>query len=183
MAAKKSFATEELLLSSFSLDNIPEAVLWIAANGRILKANDKACELSGYTKEELASMHILQLNPTAFLADFDTYWSRLKNEKKLQFESQHRHKAGYVYDVDIQANYIEIDGEGYSCSIVTDVRNKKLEQELLRTVSEATSKHTGDDFFCSSIFASFKVALSLSCVLIRSISEPALAANILRMEV
>ncbi|MBS1599457.1 MAG: sigma 54-interacting transcriptional regulator [Bacteroidetes bacterium] len=35
----------------------------------------------------------------------------------------------------------------YSCSIVRDIRKKKLEEEILRNVSEATSSVTGKDFF------------------------------------
>jgi len=147
MAAKKEEHIKELKLSNFTLDNLKEAVLWIASDGTILQANENTCQLSGYTKEELTKMNILQLNPTDFVSDFPFYWKQLKEARHLVFESKHKHKTGYLYEVEIRANFIELEGLEFSCSIVTDVRKKKLEQELLRTISEQTSCLTGLDYF------------------------------------
>lgn len=147
MTVKKNTYTKELKLSDFTLDNLQEAVLWISSTGQIVHVNEMVCQLSGYTKEELMSMNIQQLNPTDDVTDFQTYWHRLKKEKKLVFDSQHKHKSGYSYDVEIRANYTEVDGKEFSCSVVTDIRKRKMEQELLRTVSEATASFTGEDYF------------------------------------
>ena len=91
-------------------------------------------------------MSIVQLNPTPEIADFSNYWQKLKKSKKLVFESIHRHKDGYDYEVEISGNYIEYKGEEFSCSIVRDLRKKKMEEQLLRAVSEATCGLTGQDF-------------------------------------
>jgi formate hydrogenlyase transcriptional activator len=147
MAVKKNTYTKELRLSDFTLDNLQEAVLWIDSTGKIAHVNEMVCQLSGYTKEELLSMNIQQLNSTDVVSDFAAYWSRLKKEKKLVFDSQHKHKSGYNYDVEIRANYAEVDGIEFSCSVVTDIRKRKMEQDLLRTVSEATASFTGEDYF------------------------------------
>ncbi len=52
-----------------------------------------------------------------------------------------------MYDVEITGNFIEIDGQEYTCSIARDIRKRKLEEELLLTISEATSGLVGQDFF------------------------------------
>src|SRR5690242_2872237 len=104
MATKQNSHIKELKLSNFTLDNLQEAVIWIASDGKIVQVNEKACQLSGYAKEELASMTIQQLNPTDIVVDFTAYWQHLKKEKKLFFASQHQHKSGYAYDVEIRAN-------------------------------------------------------------------------------
>jgi formate hydrogenlyase transcriptional activator len=147
MSTKKNFHTKELRLSNFTLDNLQEAVLWIASDGRIVQVNEKTCELSGYTRQELATMNILDLNPTEHVADFAVYWDKLKKARQLIFESKHKHKSGYLYDVEIRGNFIEFDGLEYSCSVVIDIRKKRLEQELLKTISERTAGLTGEDFF------------------------------------
>lgn len=147
MTVKKNTYTKESKLSDFTLDNLQEAVLWISSTGQIVHVNEMVCQLSGYTKEELMSMNIQQLNPTDVVTDFQAYWHRLKKEKKLVFDSQHKHKSGYSYDIEIRANYTEVDGKEFSCSVVTDIRKRKMEQELLRTVSEATASFTGEDYF------------------------------------
>src|ERR1043165_3281488 len=104
-----------------------------------------ACKLSGYCKEELTSMHVTDINPTRIVSDFEKFWQRLKAEKKITFEAQHKHKTGYLYDVEITGNYIEFNGQEFTCSIVRDIRKKKMEEQLLRAVSEATSGLTGQD--------------------------------------
>lgn len=147
MAPQKKIKSKELRLSSFTLDNLQEAVLWIASDGSIVEVNEKTCRLSGYTKEELRGMNIRDLNPTELIADFSAYWTRLKGAGQLVFESRHRHKNGYLYDVEIRGNFIEFDDQEFSCSIVIDIGQRKMEQELLRTISERTAGLTGEDFF------------------------------------
>jgi hypothetical protein len=56
-------------------------------------------------------------------------------------------KQGFLYDIEITGNFIELNGQEFSCSIVRDIRQRKFEEELLRTVSEATSGLVGQDFF------------------------------------
>lgn len=138
---------KDLLLSYVSLENLYEAVYWVNSNGNIYNVNETACKLSGYTKEELSKMHVKDLNKSDIVSDFPAFWKRLKKERKLTFEAQHQHKTGYLYDVEITDNFIEYDGQEFSCSIVRDIRKRKMEEELLRVVSEATSGFTGKDFF------------------------------------
>jgi PAS domain S-box-containing protein len=128
------------------MENLQEAVFWVSSSGNIFHANEMACNMSGYSKDELNMMHVTDINPTAIVSDFEKFWRRLKKEKTITFEAQHKHKTGYLYEVEITGNYIEFDGQEFSCSIVRDVRKKKMEEQLLRAVSEATSGLTGQDF-------------------------------------
>ncbi len=137
---------KDLLLSNFTLENLYEAVFWVSSSGYIIHANEMACTMTGYKREELSGMKVLQLNASLVVSDFPAFWKRLKKEKKIVFEAQHRHKTGYLYDVEITGNYIEIDGQEYSCSIVRDIRKRKMEELLFRAISEATSELTGHDF-------------------------------------
>ena len=136
----------QLKLSHFTMENLQEAIFWVGSSGDIFQVNEMACTMSGYSKEELISMHVTEINPTTIVSDFEKFWQRLKKEKTITFEAQHKHKTGYLYDVEISGNYIEFDSQEFSCSIVRDVRKKKMEEQLLRAVSEATSGLTGQDF-------------------------------------
>ncbi|MBD0299792.1 MAG: PAS domain S-box protein, partial [Nitrososphaera sp.] len=95
MSTDKSFPTDKSFdLSTFTLDNLREAVLWITSDGYIVQVNDKTCQLSGYTKEELTTMQIQQLYPSEYEFDFPAYWQQLKKEKKLVSELQYLQKTG-----------------------------------------------------------------------------------------
>jgi formate hydrogenlyase transcriptional activator len=137
----------EQQLSQFTMENIHEAVYWIDSGQHIIHVNEAACRLSGYYREELTHKKVSDLNPSAILADWPAFWSRLRKEKKITFDAQHLHKEGYYYDVEVTGNFIETDGKEYSCSIVRDIRRKKREEDILRTISENTSGVTGTDYF------------------------------------
>src|SRR5579862_7781721 len=127
---------KELQLFHFTLENLHEAVFWVTSKGKIYQANDMACQMTGYTKEELGRMHVVDINPSRLISEFTKFWKRLKVEKKITFETQHKHKSGYSYDVEVTGNYIDFEGQEFTCTIVRDIRKRKIEEELLLTVSE-----------------------------------------------
>src|SRR5215212_1217821 len=102
---------KDLQLSHFTLENLHEAVFWVNSKGYIIQANEMACRMTGYLKEELLAMHVLDINPSRVISDFPKFWKRLKSEKKITFEAQHKHKSGDLYDVEITGNYIEFEGQ------------------------------------------------------------------------
>jgi len=135
------------MLSHFTLERLHEAVFWVDSNARIIKVNYMACKLSGYSEAELLRMTVADMNPSREVADFKAFWQRLKRDKRICFEAQHRHKEGFLYDVEITGNYIEYEGMEFSCSIVRDLRTKHREEDLLWNISERTSGLTGQDYF------------------------------------
>ncbi|MEO6719279.1 MAG: sigma 54-interacting transcriptional regulator [Ferruginibacter sp.] len=134
-------------LAHFTLENLHEAVFWVDQTGQIFKVNEMACKMTGRSREELISMKVPDLNASDVVQDFPAFWKKLKKAKKLTFVAQHRHKEGYLYDVEIIGNFIELEGKEFSCSIVRDTRKRRLEEELLKVVSEATAGLTGENYF------------------------------------
>jgi len=138
---------KDLNLSHFTFENLHEAVFWVNAEGLIIYVNDAACKMSGYSREELTTMQVKDINPSDIVADFGAFWKQLKAKKHFTFDAKHKHKTGYVYDVEITGNFIAYNGEEFTCSIVRDTSRRRREEELLRTISEATSGLVGQDFF------------------------------------
>lgn len=131
---------------AFTLDHLREAVFWIDQDGNIWQANDQAMELSGYTKEELKRMHVFDINASVQKPNWDFVWNRLKEKKRVVFDAVFMRKDKTQIDIEITQNFMVYEGREYTCSIVRDIRKRKFEEELLRTVSEATSGLTGEDF-------------------------------------
>lgn len=164
----KADLPQDLKLLHFTIENLHEAVFWVRSNGSIYLVNQMACAMSGYTKDELLTMSVHDINPSNVVADFAKFWKRLKKEKKVVIEAQHKHKAGHLYAVEITGNYIEYEGQEFTCSIVRDLRKKQMEEELLRVISEATSGLTGEDFFAElakhiTVTLSMRYALITEC--------------------
>jgi formate hydrogenlyase transcriptional activator len=131
---------------AFTLDHLREAVFWIDQDGQILQVNEAAAALSGYSKDELRKMQVFDINASIQKPDWDLVWSRLKQNKKVVFEAKFKRKDQSIIDIEITQNFMVFDGREYTCSIVRDVRKRNYEEEILRTVSEATSGLVGEDF-------------------------------------
>lgn len=131
--AKKSILNfdKDRSLTNLTFQNLSEAVFWTNSKGEILYVNDTASVMSGYSKEDLTSMKVSELNTSEIVADFVAFWEMLKPIKQLTFEAKHKHKTGYLYDVEIDCNFIEYEGQEITCTLVRDIsQRKKAEQEL-----------------------------------------------------
>jgi PAS domain S-box-containing protein len=140
---KRMMAEEELKLKSFTIDNLAEEVFWMTRNGRIWNVNDVACEKLGYTREELLSLSVADIDPFVPNKAWQAYWDNLKRSGSLQFESFHKTKDGRVFPVEIIAKYFNYNGLEYDCAIARDVtQHKNLEkalqasEELFRTLCD-----------------------------------------------
>ena len=88
-------------------------------------------------------------------------------------ETEHRDKEGNIYPVEVTNNFIEHDGKEYFCSSVRDIRKRKREEEILKSISENTSGVTGTDYFrelAKYITATLNVGIPWSCSVRKTIS-------------
>jgi formate hydrogenlyase transcriptional activator len=131
----------------FTIENLREAVVWVDNEGYIWQVNNKAAELSGYSKEELLKLHVSALNKSYQENAWAERWEKLEHERKVVYESVLEKKDGLTVEVEVTQNYIVFEGKAYTCSIIRDIHKRKLEEELLRTVSENTAAVTGSDYF------------------------------------
>jgi len=103
--------------------------------GNIIDANDKAAEYYGWSKDELKSMRIQDINT---LPEVMVKKEMAKVRAKLQnyFEFRHRLKNGTVRDVEVFSSKIEIAGKDFLHSIVHDVTEKKKTEKELQNYRE-----------------------------------------------
>jgi PAS domain S-box-containing protein len=136
----------EIELYDTTLKNIREQVYWLDKNGKFIRVNDAVSDQTGYTADELKNLTVFDINPTLTRKEWNEHWKETKIQGHQVFETEHRRKDGHTYSVEVTNNFLQHSGEEYFCSIVRDIRQRKMEEELLRTVSEATSGLTGEDF-------------------------------------
>lgn len=137
----------DIELYKITIENLHEAVYWIDDTGIITLVNKNACSLSGFERKELIGMSVANLAPMIDESYWNERWQKLKQEKNYTIETRHKHKEGYLYDVETSNHFIEFEGKEYLCSLVRDIQKRKIEEELLRVISEATSSLIGEEYF------------------------------------
>ena len=104
-------------------------------NGNILEVNNKSVLSTGYSRSELLSMKVGDLDATIpELEKQQEVWKKLTSEKSLTIETLHKRKNGSVFHVEVRICLINIGNQqlvlGFardiSDRIKTEVENRKL---------------------------------------------------------
>ena len=112
----------------------PESILLIDPHDRwhILDCNATACQMNGYTRDELVgqSIDVLNLvpgNPT----ERTEYLERIRQSSVMRLETLHRRKDGTVFPVEVSTSLITLGGNEVVLGIDRDITQRiKAEQTL-----------------------------------------------------
>ncbi|TRZ97709.1 MAG: PAS domain S-box protein, partial [Deltaproteobacteria bacterium] len=120
-----------LHLTQFTVDRGSESIYWMGPDGRLIYVNDRTCEALGYSREELLSMRIQEINPEFPPERWLDHWNELRKRRIYSGVSTHRAKDGHLIPVEITANYIEFGGKEYNCVYAHDITERKRTEELI----------------------------------------------------
>ena len=121
-----------LRLARFIIDNANIGIYRIAPGGNIHEVNRKAAELLGYSKEELESLSIEDVDPLVVRESWAANWRKLMVNGMRSLERQHRRKDGSLMPVEINSNFLEYEGRQYAIAFVQDIAERKRTEASLR---------------------------------------------------
>ncbi len=79
---------------------------WVVdLKGNLLKANQVYAEMSGYSIDELVSMHVTKLDAQDDEQKVNARIQKLLVQGHDRFRSQHRHKQGHLFEVDVAIDF------------------------------------------------------------------------------
>ena len=120
-------------------------------NGNIHDANYAAAQYYGWSREELKSMTIFQINGND---DFEVSNERLQKSKQLKrfhYELQHKKSSGEIREIEAYGNNITLSGKMFLHVIIIDITERKHAEKLL---IESEKKYRNDFLFLRSILES-----------------------------
>ncbi len=126
----------ELRLTQFSVEHSKDAVFWMDPQSRIVYANQAACRSLGYSREELLSLSIADIDPLFPKEAWEKVWKEVKTGHSVTVETQHRTKQGTIFPVEITATFLEFEGKEYSFSSARDITERKKAEAALRESEE-----------------------------------------------
>jgi two-component system cell cycle sensor histidine kinase/response regulator CckA len=128
---------QALQRTQFSMDHADDSMVWLDPEGRVLDVNESACRRWEYSREELLGMTIFDIDPAFSRAsdNWSDHWQMVKERGSLTLEREQRTKSGRAFPAEITTNYLEFDGEKYSCSFYRDISERKRAEEATRRLN------------------------------------------------
>jgi PAS domain S-box-containing protein len=132
IAIERKKAEEALRLAKFTTDHSGDAAFWMGPDARFVYVNDTACCKLGYSREELLSMTVHDIDPDFPAEVWPEHWQAVKQRGSFIIESRHCNKNGVVFPVEITVNYLEFEGREYNCAFARDITERKRAEEALK---------------------------------------------------
>lgn len=118
-------ANDAVFVHHLTADGIPS---------QFIEVNDTACQMLGYSKEELLQLSFLNINSLERLSDVLSSSGRLMTKEQVILETVYITKAGHRIPVEISAHLFDFKGQPTVLSIVRDItERKRMEEELQKS--------------------------------------------------
>jgi diguanylate cyclase (GGDEF)-like protein/PAS domain S-box-containing protein len=98
--------------------------------GYLLEVNNTYCQMSGYSSQELLSMHISELEAVESIQETSSHIKKIMEIGEDRFESKHRRKDGSCFDVEISVQYRLIEGEQLVVFLQDITERKQAAEEI-----------------------------------------------------
>ncbi len=106
---------------------------WVVDNQkRIAQVNDAYCTMSGYSREELLSMTINEIDAVEAPEDTSARIKRIIEKGSELFDTCHRRKDGTIFPLEISVTYLPENGGQHICFCRDITERKQSEKELLK---------------------------------------------------
>ncbi|MFC1979143.1 PAS domain S-box protein [Chloroflexota bacterium] len=131
---------DSLDLTRFTINHTDDMIVWTDKEAKILDANDVICKKLGYSKEELISMNVKDIDRNFDEKEWQSNWATLRESKHYVFNTVHITKTGDERPVEVTRNYLSFNGKEYNCAFAHDITERlRLEKELRESRQRITT--------------------------------------------
>jgi PAS domain S-box-containing protein len=107
---------EKLEFANALMNQVVDAAFCLGEEGQFLYVNDATCLLTEYSREELLTMTLHDIEVEFSHKNWSKQWQRLKRQSALKYQSRYRTKKGEIYPIEITINYVEHQGKEFICA-------------------------------------------------------------------
>jgi PAS domain S-box-containing protein len=131
-------AEQALKFTQFAVEHMADSAFWMTSDARFFYVNEAACRNLGYSREELLTLGVPEIDPDYTADRWPENWQALKKAGARIFESRHRTKDGRVFPVEISDNFVAFGGQEYNCAFARDITDRK---KIARDLGESQSRY------------------------------------------
>jgi PAS domain S-box-containing protein len=140
---ERKIAEEKLSFTQYAVDNTVDPVFWVnPVDASLEYVNDSACEMLGYSREELLKMHLPDVDKNFSKQKIEEIGAALQVQSSMSFETSQQTMDGHDVNVLVSvylANYL---GRKLLIANVKDISELKQAQEELRIARDLAEEAT-----------------------------------------
>jgi len=119
------------------IEQATDAMYLADFKGKILDVNSQACKMLGYTRTELLSMNLTDIDLVLAEPDkIDEYLQMIVPGETFIFESVQRHKNGNTMPVEISSGIIDLNGIPIVIGFARNLSERKRIEQILKQSEE-----------------------------------------------
>jgi len=136
-----------LARTQFAVDNAGDEIFWADEQGRLRYGNLRAAQSLGYTQEELQSLSIFDVDTQFNAARWEALLEQLETEGPTSLESRQRTRTGEEVPKKLRMSLVKTGQTRLVFAAAHDVREKRRQEAVLRSLLDETAAVTGQAFF------------------------------------
>lgn len=129
LSAHQRQEKENLQLFNFALDKSADAIYWFTFDTQFFYVNDAACKQLGYTKQELLTMKLSDIDKD-YKKNTPDFLIHIRQKQYICFESQQTRHDGSTFPVSISASYFVMLPKNLFVHLVAILQRKKKSKNL-----------------------------------------------------
>jgi PAS domain S-box-containing protein len=136
MGDKIESQMRSLQLTQYAVDSSSGAIYWIDLDAHITYANDAAIRNTGYSKDELNTMSLSDIEYNLSKELWQERLDEMKLEGSLTFESVHLRKNNSTFPVEVTATFLKFAEREYIFAFVSDLTRRKQAEKEVKELAE-----------------------------------------------
>ncbi|WP_197993004.1 PAS domain S-box protein [Gimesia aquarii] len=132
----------ELERYKFATDNTTDAVYWVREDSSFFYVNNSACKMLGYSREQLLSMGVVDIDPKYPMDVWKKHWSNMKQKRFMSLETKHRTASGEFRFASMEVHFYEYYDEEFIVGTARDITDAKYTQMALQKTQAALDTAT-----------------------------------------
>ena len=136
MGDKIQSQMRSLQLTQHAVDSSSVAIYWIDLDANITYANNAAVQNTGYSKEALEKMSLIDIEYNLSQKTWQKRREELKIEGSLTFESIHLRKDNSTFPVQVTATFLKFADKEYIFTFVNDISKRRQAEDATQAKSD-----------------------------------------------
>ncbi|PSN15153.1 PAS domain-containing sensor histidine kinase [filamentous cyanobacterium CCT1] len=113
-----------------------DAFFVVDAAGQVRDVNQNACDSLGYSRDELLTLSVTDIQTTHSQADFEAIWQQLKPGVPQTIEVWHQRKDGSGFPVEVRLGLLDLGGDRYGLALARDIRDRRASEAAQARLAE-----------------------------------------------